>query len=91
MAKSRRRSSPAGTLFALALCGMVAVLLLNTRPLPVCPEVEPLRLLMFVPDSVLYLGRPNVVILEGEYLYLRDSFDPETVRPVGAVFEIRAK
>lgn len=42
---------------------------------------------VFVPDSVFVSGI-NVRLINSKLIFVRDSFDPETVRPVGGIFTI---
>lgn len=47
----------------------------------------PPTLSVFVPDSV-FLSGINVCPINCKFIFVRDSFDPETVRPVGGIFSI---
>lgn len=42
---------------------------------------------VFVPDSIILVG-VNVRPINCRFIFVRDSFDPETVRPVGRIFTI---
>jgi hypothetical protein len=50
-------------------------------------ETCPPPVSVFVADSVMVSGL-NVRLINGHLIFVRDSFDPETVRVVGGIFSI---
>lgn len=88
---SKKRESFGSNLFAagagtLFVC--LAIFLLNLAPAGHrCPPAPALT--VYVPDSVIVSSRPNVQMLNAEFVSGRDSLNPETLRREGVIFKIK--